>query len=378
MCSIVYIIDAYLHKECDRIPQVQGRASLVYSLIQAYNLLSHMHLVPSTKATDEDLKSFHSSDYIKYLQQINDNTDLEKHNEDELEYYGLAYDCPLITHIYDFVKTIAGGSLTAAQYLVDETANIAVNWCGGWHHAQRDKAEGFCYVNDIVIAIQKLREKYDKVLYIDLDIHHGDGVENAFLVTKKVLTLSFHKHGPGFYPGSGAIADTGSGNGKLYSINVPLKDGIKDDLFFKIFDSVTSKVSHVFRPNAVVVQCGADCLNKDPMGTFNLTPKGLGECICKVLAWKLPLLFLGGGGYNLANTARYWTYLTSIILDQKIPSEIPEHRYFTCYGPDFDLHITPGCRRDFNTKEYIEDVIKIIHKNLDDMVSLPSENDLNA
>nr|CAD7406824.1 unnamed protein product [Timema cristinae] len=238
----------------------------------------------------------------------------------------ISYDCPLITHIYDFVKTIAGGSLTAAQQLVDETANIAVNWCGGWHHAQRDKAEGFCYVNDIVIAIQKLREKYDKVLYIDLDIHHGDGVENAFLITKKVLTLSFHKHGPGFYPGSGAIADTGSGNGKLYSINVPLKDGIKDDLFFQIFDSVTSKVLHVFRPNAVVVQCGADCLNKDPIGTFNLTPKGLGECICKVLAWKLPLLFLGGGGYNLANTARYWTYLTSILLDQKIPSEIPEHR----------------------------------------------------
>nr|CAD7265726.1 unnamed protein product [Timema shepardi] len=78
------------------------------------------------------------------------------------------------------------------------------------------------------------------------------------------------------------------------------------------------------------------------------------------------------GGYNLANTARYWTYLTSILLDQKIPSEIPEHRYFTSYGPDFDLHITPGCRRDFNTKEYIEDVIKIIHKNLDDMVSLPT------
>ncbi|XP_063237898.1 histone deacetylase 8-like [Bacillus rossius redtenbacheri] len=300
-----------------------------------------------------------NGDYIAFLEGVNDSSDLEKHEEEQLE-FGLGYDCPLFDRLYDFARIVVGSSVSAAKLLVDGSASVAINWCGGWHHAQRDEAEGFCYVNDIVIAIHKLLKKFDQILYIDLDVHHGNGVENAFSCTNKVFTLSLHKYEPGFYPGTGSISDVGCGKGKYYTANVPLKDGIRDDLYFTVFDSVSSKVFSAFRPKAVVVQCGADCLSKDPLGTFNLTPRGLGRCVQRVLSWGLPTLFLGGGGYNFANTARCWTYLTSVIVGWEIPPDIPDHMCFLKYGPDFELHIVPGNRTDCNTKEYIDSIVEII------------------
>ncbi len=148
-----------------------------------------------------------------------------------------------------------------------------------------------------MLAIQRLRKVYDRVLYIDLDVHHGDGVENAFCFSNKVFTLSLHKYSPGFFPGSnfcplqfhgfliicsqgtGSIKDVGNGKGKFYSLNIPLKDGINDEDYYYVFKSVFAEISYAFKPDAVVVQCGADALACDPLGGFNLTPDGMGKCL---------------------------------------------------------------------------------------------------
>lgn len=364
---VFYVCDLKLFEECDKIPNIRGRAKLVHNLIRAYDLVSHMQLIPPRPASEDSLLSFHSRNYIEFLQKVDQSSDLEKHEEDQLE-FGLEYDCPLIEGIYRFVQAIAGASITAAQVLVNGLARVAINWNGGWHHAQRDGAEGFCYVNDIVLAIHKLREKFSRILYIDFDLHHGNGVENAFAFTPHVLTLSLHKHEPGFYPGTGGLLDVGLGRGRYYSVNVPLKDGVRDDNYFTLFQCIANKVWCTFHPDAVVVQCGADCINGDPACAFNLTPRGIGQCVEKVLAWNLPTLFLGGGGYNLPNTARCWTYLTSIIVGLKIPTSIPDSSEdLMCYSPDFELDILPGNRSDQNTAEDMKRLAETICQNLDNI-----------
>ncbi|XP_046384410.1 histone deacetylase 8-like [Ischnura elegans] len=364
--KVAYIKDDNLTEICSNIPNVGDRGKLTHRLVEAYGLFKFMQVFPVKPASREDLITFHSQSYVDFLIEADEWSDYENREEDQEE-YGLGYDCPLFTKVYKFASLVAGGSLTGAQLLVDGDADIAINWCGGWHHAQRDEAKGFCYVNDIVIAIQKLREKFDRVLYIDIDAHHGDGVENAFSSTSKVMTVSFHNYGLGFFPGSGAVNDVGFGAGRYYSVNVPLKDGVTDDQFSWLFTRVMDVVTNTFHCDAVVLQCGADCLTGDPVGTFNLTPHGMGACVKKVLTWKLPTLFLGGGGYNLTNTAKCWTFLTSIIVGKTLSSDIPDHTDFLRYGPDFDLEISAGLRKNSNTFSELNTIVDNITANLSNL-----------
>ncbi|XP_050425897.1 histone deacetylase 8-like isoform X2 [Adelges cooleyi] len=311
----------------------------------------------------EELTQFHSSSYVDFLKRVNDNDDstLEAENE-----FGLGYDCPILKDIWKFVTYISGASVTAAKALTTMKYNYAINWCGGWHHALRDSAEGFCYVNDIVLAIETLRKCFGRILYIDLDVHHGNGVEYAYMTTDRVLTLSFHQFEPGFYPTSGSFQDIGTDKGKYYSVNVPLKEGITDDIYISIFKKISTVVNNSYNPKCIVVQCGADGLVSDPIGGFNLTTRAFAECIRTVMKWQKPILFLGGGGYNVANVARCWTYLTAVIIGQEdaLSSDIPDHEYFLSYGPDFTLDINPGNRKDYNNSMCLTETLNIIESNM--------------
>lgn len=159
----------------------------------------------------------------------------------------------------------------------------------------RDEAEGFCYVNDIAMAIQMLRLKFQRILYIDFDVHHGNGVENAFAHAKRILTVSFHQYEPGFFPGSGNVSDIGIGTARGFAVNFPYKANIRGDLFVKYFTRTIKEVLVIFEPNACVVQCGADCMAGDPLGGANLVPENIGDCVREILSWHLPTMFLGGG-----------------------------------------------------------------------------------
>jgi acetoin utilization deacetylase AcuC-like enzyme len=162
-------------------------------------------------ASAEELSRFHSDDYIDFLRRITPETakkvefasSLSAHNMGEMS------DCPVFDDLYGFCQSYAGASLDGAVRLNHGHADIVVNWSGGLHHAKKREASGFCYVNDIVLAILELLKYHERVLYIDIDVHHGDGVEDAFLTTNRVLTLSLHKFGD-FFPGTGSIRDTGA------------------------------------------------------------------------------------------------------------------------------------------------------------------------
>ncbi|KAG5852133.1 hypothetical protein ANANG_G00059210 [Anguilla anguilla] len=362
--NVAYIYSSQFIQTCDSLSKVPNRASMVHSLIEAYGLLKHMSVVKPRLATMEDMAVFHTEAYLEHLQKISEDGD----NDDPQSVdFGLGYDCPVVEGIFDYAAAV-GSTLTAAQCLLDGKSKVAINWAGGWHHAKKDEASGFCYINDAVLGILKLREKYERVLYVDVDLHHGDGVEDAFSFTSKVMTVSLHKFSPGFFPGTGDLCDTGLGKGRWYTVNVPLEDGIGDDRYFQVFTSVIQEVRALFNPEAVVMQLGADTMAGDPMCSFNMTPVGVGKCLCYVLKWDLPTLLLGGGGYNLANTARCWAYLTGTVLGQTLPSEIPDHEFFTEYGPDYSLEISPSCRPDRNETQHLDRVIGTIKGNLKNVV----------
>ena len=143
----------------------------------------------------------------------------------------------------------------------------------GLHHAKKGEASGFCYINDCVLCILELLKKHPRVLYIDIDIHHGDGVEEAFYTSNRVMTCSFHKYGD-YFPGTGDVSDLGYGKGKGYAINFPLHDGMDDESFVSIFRPVISGIMENFKPGAVCLQCGADSLAGDRLGVFNLSLRG--------------------------------------------------------------------------------------------------------
>ena len=372
--GVSYIYSKQYVAICDQHPKTKGRASMVHALIESYNLLSMMKIVAPVEASRNDLLAFHTEKYISALESIecklvNSLEPLEEDFFDESEIndineHGLGYDCSLFPKIFSYVKAVAGGTLSAANCLLEGHAGISINFNGGWHHAQTDEASGFCYVNDIVIGILKLLKKFKKVLYIDLDCHHGDHVEEAFLYSNKVVTLSIHKFGNGFFPGTGLKSSIGRGKGKFHAVNVPLLDGVNNEMFTYVFMTIFTEILCSFSPEAIVLQCGADCLSGDPLGSFNLTSEALVDCVKFILKEKIPTMILGGGGYHLPNTARCWTQIVAAVLNQSLDMDIPEHENWECYGPDFILNFNQNHRKNQNSLEYIEDLLMFLKGNI--------------
>ena len=165
------------------------------------------------------------------------------------------------------------------------------------------------------------------MLYIDIDVHHGDGVEEAFYTTDRVMTVSFHKYGE-YFPGTGELRDIGVGQGKNYSVNFPLRDGIDDRSYKDIFEPVIGKVMEYYRPEAIVLQCGGDSLSGDRLGCFNLSMVGHANCVNFVKSYNVPVLVLGGGGYTMRNVSRTWAYETGLLVGQHMGPELPFNDYY--------------------------------------------------
>lgn len=161
----------------------------------------------------------------------------------------------------------------------------------------------------------------------------------AFYHTNRVMTVSFHKYTGDFFPGTGKLEDNGIGTGKHFALNVPLLDGIDDDMYQTIFKAVIGDTVNAFRPSAIVLQCGADSLGCDRLGAFNLSIAGHGECVDFVRRFRVPLLVLGGGGYTIKNVSRCWTYETSVLVGVKVPDELPATVYDSFFeDSEWKLH----------------------------------------
>lgn len=222
-----------------------------------------------------------------------------------------------------------------------------------------------------MLAILELLRYHQRVLYIDIDIHHGDGVEEAFYTTDRVMTCSFHKFGE-YFPGTGDLRDIGHGKGKHYAVNFPLRDGIDDQSYKSVFEPTIQAIMDMYRPGAVVLQCGADSLAGDRLGCFNLSMRGHAQCVEFVKKFNIPMVVLGGGGYTIRNVARAWAYETALTVDQKLADDLPFNDYFEYYGPDFVLDVPANNMDNLNTREYLERTKAVILENLRHIPHAPS------
>ncbi|CDR38831.1 CYFA0S02e06590g1_1 [Cyberlindnera fabianii] len=339
-----------------RHPMKPFRLMLTDHLVIAYKMYEKMDLYTPKPATQEEMRDFHSDDYLEFLKRVTPDN-VAKFSQ-QLKQFNIGDDCPVFEGVYDYSALYTGASLDATQKLISGSSDIAINWSGGLHHAKKFEPSGFCYVNDIVLSILDLLRFHPRVLYIDIDLHHGDGVQEAFYNSDRVMTVSFHKYNGLFFPGTGDLNETGIGKGKHYSLNVPLNDGIDDESYIRLFKSIMEPLITSFKPSVIVQQCGADSLGGDRLGSFNLNIKAHGECVKFIKSFGLPLLVLGGGGYTPRNVSRLWCYETSIMtdctLDSKLPEELPFRNFF---NPDYSLHPNLGDKLDNrNPKKYLENV----------------------
>lgn len=295
--------------------------------------------------------------------------------------YNTGEDCPIFDGLYDYCSLYTGASLDAARKLTNQQSDIAINWSGGLHHAKKTEASGFCYINDIVLAILQLLLHHPRVLYIDIDVHHGDGVEQAFWSSDRVMTLSFHKYSKNeFFPGTGALDDTGplnnSSAGAHHSLNVPLHDGIEDDQYVKLFQDIVGPCVNVYKPTAIVLQCGADSLGGDRLGCFNLNIEAHGSCVKYAKSFGVPLLVLGGGGYTARNVAKAWAFETSICIGAEVPLQLPAHMpYLEHFGNETTLHPKLDSMNRYenkNSRVYLESVVMGIMEQLRYLQGSPS------
>ncbi|TVY83826.1 Histone deacetylase RPD3 [Lachnellula suecica] len=350
-------------------PMKPHRIRLAHSLIMNYGVYQKMEIYRAKPATRHEMTQFHTDEYIDFLQKVTpDNMDSFAKEQGK---YNVGDDCPVFDGLFEFCGISAGGSMEGAARLNRGKCDIAVNWAGGLHHAKKSEASGFCYVNDIVLGIIELLRFKKRVLYIDIDVHHGDGVEEAFYTTDRVMTVSFHKYGE-YFPGTGELRDIGVGQGKNYAVNFPLRDGIDDTTYKSIFEPVIQAVMDYYQPEAIVLQCGGDSLSGDRLGCFNLSMRGHANCVSFVKSFGMPTLVLGGGGYTMRNVARTWAFETGVLVGSEMSSILPFNEYYEYYGPDYELDVRASNMENANSKDYLEKIKVQVIENLKMTAHAPS------
>ena len=298
------------------------RLKSTYELIKAYGLLDFpsVQFIPTVKAEEKDLAIFHSQEYLNILRQAN-----EGFLAGEAYVYGLGPgDNPIFTGLYHWSLLVTGATLQAVDFVAEGKGEIAFNIAGGLHHAMRARASGFCYINDPVIGIMRLLSRGKRVAYIDIDAHHGDGVQKAFYGTNQVLTISLHETGYTLFPGTGFEYEIGEGEGKGYSVNLPFPPYTDDDVYVWAFEEVVPELIHAFHPDVVVTQLGVDTFYDDPLTNLHLSMLGYEKVLRRIKEIAPRWVALGGGGYNISNVARAWTLAWAVMNGIELNEKLPE------------------------------------------------------
>ena len=300
------------------------RLRLVYELLQAYGVFERPDavVIEPRVATDLELMSFHGRDYVESVQAFSRGEDLHRQHRYGFSDWG---DNPISEGMYEAAALAAGASLVAAETVWNGEADAVFNAGGGYHHAGPDFASGFCVFNDAVIAILRLLALgAERIAYVDIDAHHGDGVQNAFYSSNRVLTISIHQSGQTLFPGTGACDETGDEPGVGYAVNVPLAPGTHNAAYAHVIDTAVVPLIRAFNPDVLVTQQGIDTHIDDPLTHLRLTSEGHTSAVAALGSlspgkW----LAMGGGGYDLSAVARCWAMDYAVMAGAELPDDIP-------------------------------------------------------
>jgi acetoin utilization protein AcuC len=291
------------------------RHSAVLDLCKILGWLPDEVFRSSEAASVEQLLEFHDPAYVEALRYADSAGQVAP--EVRARYQIGTMENPLFSGLFERAATTVGGSVLAAQLACD--GHVAFHPSGGTHHGRPDQASGFCYFNDPVFAINTFLEQgKDRVMYVDLDAHHGDGVQNAFIDEPRVLTVSIHEDDR--WPYSGPVEDRGNGGAR----NLPVPGGFNDSELEYLVQNAVLPLANDFSPEALVVCCGADCLAGDPLSGMMLSNVALWDTVDQLIGLGVPTVILGGGGYNPWTVARYWTGLWGRLNDFDIPARMPD------------------------------------------------------
>jgi len=295
-------------------PLTIPRVEIVSDLCRRLGWLDDTNFVESPQATTDELTAFHESDYVEAVRTA---TSVGKATKEQRRCHSLGtIENPIFPHLFERAATSAGGSLFAADLVA--RGGIAVNFGGGTHHAAPGEARGFCYFNDAVLAVGRLRTLgLERILYVDLDAHHGDGVENAFAGDPDIFTVSLHEAGR--WPQTG---DTGF-NASAGFCNLSVPRGFNDVELSFVADYFLKPFAAYFKTDAIIINCGADSLAGDPLASMGLSNGALWSVILDLVKMSPRSIIVGGGGYNPWTTARYWTGLWGLLNGNSLPARLP-------------------------------------------------------
>ena len=307
-------------KECSKFKPPKGypwsvqRTEATFQLCKKLNLLDRdwIRVFTPEPAKESELYAFHDKKYIEILKKANQGI----FKEEWLKLGLGTTECPVYKGVYDYHLLAAGATLLGVDLIEGGESDIVFNPTGGFHHAGKDFASGFCYINDVVLAARRWLDRKKRVLYVDIDAHHGDQVQEAFYASSKIMTISFHESGKTLFPfKTGFKNELGKGRGKGYNINIPLPTNTSDDEFLWAFERIFPPLIKSFKPDVVIAALGADGLSSDPISNLQLTNASYSEAIKMIVEHSPKILALGSGGYVLENVVRTWTLEWSIMND---------------------------------------------------------------
>ena len=322
--AMVYSDALSAHLLSDTHPMRPIRLRHMYELAKTsgFTEKANIEVPPPVEATVEELRLVHNDDYIDAVRQIS--VGIGDHLASRFG-FGPG-DNPTYPDLYDAQALAAGSAMEAARLILEDDVAAAFAPAGGLHHAMPGRASGFCVFNDPAMAIEWLTLEGKRVAYVDIDCHHGDGVQHIFYGRDDVLTISTHESGQFLFPGTGFSTETGSGKGVGFSINAPLAPYTDDAVYAQVFDEVVVPAVKAFLPDVLVTQLGIDTHFLDPITHLRFSTQGFARTVAKLAALAANCdgwLALGGGGYDFGAVARGWSMAFAVMAGHSIPDRIP-------------------------------------------------------
>ena len=323
MCKIIYHPKYNLYDLGQGHPFNPIRVEMVLDLLKELDCQVNTEL--PEPVTPEMLFTIHDEDYVKTIEALSNGE-----SKTEAEKYGLGtIDNPVALGMAEGARYHTGGTLLGAKLLLKEKAKRILQLGGGFHHAHKNLAAGFCIYNDLALAIKEMTDNKWHVAYIDIDVHHADGVQEIFYTNDKVMTISLHESGEFLFPGTGWIHELGQGMGKALKLNLPLDPFTEGKSFVEVIDGIVEPALNWYKPDALVVMAGADAHFSDPLADLMLTTLDYERIFRKILGYadkysQGRIMFTLGGGYSITATPRIWTLLYFIIKDLELPEKLPE------------------------------------------------------
>lgn len=334
--SLFFYSDALMNYDLgEQHPLKPERLRRTVALLDSYELFNtHLERADPELADADEVMETHSRDYLEALFRLNDGEPFRGMGK-----FGFGTgDNPIFRGIYEASLRYTGASIQAAQ-AINGGGHVAFNISGGLHHAHYAKAAGFCVLNDCACAARRLRRKFARVAYVDIDVHHGDGVQELFYADPSVLTISLHESGHTLFPGTGWVEEMGEGDGIGYSVNVPHAPYATDDVWIRAWREAALPILQAFEPEAIVLQMGSDPHVLDPLAHMCLTAQGWLTAVRDVQALGKPIVAIGGGGYNLTTVPRMWASAVATLAGAEINDDVPENYRWKQEIPTLTDHV---------------------------------------